>query len=94
MKYELMIIFKPLLPEEIRTGVEKRISTLLKKGKGKILSQDVWGKRHLAYAIDSHEEGYYIVYKLSLEPSYVEELKRELHLINDILRFLITKEEK
>lgn len=94
MQYELMVILKPLLPEDIRAGIQKRVETLVAKAEGKISSQDAWGKRHLAYPIKKHEEGYYIVYKLSLKPAYVAEFQKELKLINDILRFLLIEEEK
>lgn len=94
MKYELMVILKPLLPEDIRTGVTNKIEALIKKAKGKVDSQDVWGKRHLAYPIKKHEEGYYIVYKLSLDPDFVVEFQKELKLLSDILRSLLSKIEK
>ncbi|MCA9383316.1 30S ribosomal protein S6 [Candidatus Dojkabacteria bacterium] len=94
MDYEMMVILKPLLPEDIRAGVLKRINTLVKEHKGSIKSEDVWGKRHLAYPIKNHEEGYYIVYNLELESDQVQDLQRELKLISDILRFLLIKQEK
>lgn len=94
MKYELMVILKPLLPEDIRAGVQKKLETHVKKAKGKILADDVWGKRHLAYPISKHEEGYYIVYKLELAPEHVDEFQVELKLMNDILRFLLSTESK
>ena len=92
-KYELMIILKPLLPEEIRKSVQEKIEKLVKKAKGNLLSQDLWGKRHLAYPIKKTEEGYYIVYKLELEPEFSDEFQHGLKLTNDILRFLLSKED-
>jgi len=93
MKYESMVILKPLLPEDIRAGIQSKLDSLLKKFKGKIISQDNWGKRHLAYPIKKHEEGYYIVYQLDVVPSHIDELKKEFKLMNDILRFLIIKKD-
>lgn len=87
----MMVVLKPLLPEDIRAGIQKKLEGLVKKAKGSILSQDVWGKRHLAYPIKKHEEGYYIVYQLELQPAHIKEFKAELKLINDILRSLLTK---
>lgn len=92
-EYELMIILKPLLPEDIRSGIEKRLVTLVKKLKGSIKDTDVWGKRHLAYTIDNHEEGYYIVYDLELDPASVKELNTELKLFNDIIRFVLIRKD-
>ena len=89
-KYELMIILKPLLPEDIRAGIQKKIEKLVTKGKGKITATDAWGKRHLAYPIKKHDEGYYIVYKLTLDPVFAPEFQKELKLMSDILRLLMT----
>ncbi|KXK09621.1 MAG: 30S ribosomal protein S6 [Candidatus Dojkabacteria bacterium] len=91
MKYELMIILKPLLPEDIRAGIQKKIEAHVKKAKGTITNIDVWGKRHLAYEIEKHEEGYYLVYTLELDPGHAAKFQNELKLMNDILRFLLTK---
>lgn len=93
MKYELMVVLKPLLPEDIRTGIQKKIESLLEKAEGKVLSQDNWGKRHLAYPIKKHEEGYYIVYTLELGESHIVQFKQDLKSISDILRLLLSKKD-
>jgi small subunit ribosomal protein S6 len=90
-KYELMIILKPLLPEEIRNSIQQKIETLVEKGSGKIISTDVWGKRHLAYPIKKHDEGYYIIYTLELKDGYATEFKREIRLTSDVLRLMLSK---
>lgn len=94
MEYELMVILKPLLPEDLRSGVQKRIEDLVKKLKGEIKDTDVWGKRHLAYPIGKQDEGYYVVYKVVLEQEKVDKFKTELKLEGDIIRFLLSKLEK
>jgi len=93
-EYELMVVLKPLLPEDIRAGIEKRLSNVITKAKGKILATDVWGKRHLAYKIKGHEEGYYVVYKLEISKDQVDVISKELKLISDILRILLVREDK
>lgn len=92
-KYELMVILKPLLPEDIRSGIQKRIEKFVKEAKGEVTATDIWGKRHLAYPIKKHEEGYYFVYQLNLEAENSDKFQGELKLMNDILRFLLTKLE-
>jgi small subunit ribosomal protein S6 len=92
-KYELMVILKPLLPEDIRSGIQKRIEKYVKDAKGEVVAADVWGKRHLAYAIKKHDEGYYIVYQLKLEAEHADKFQAELKLMSDILRFMLLKSE-
>ena len=90
-KYELMVILKSLLPEDIRAQIQKKIEKLIIKGNGKIVNVDNWGKRHLAYPIKKHDEGYYIVYKLDMDVGFAQEFQKELKLMNDVLRILLTK---
>jgi len=93
MKYELMLIMKPMLTEDIRANVLKKIEDNVTKSKGKIVNQDLWGKRHLAYLIDGNEEGYYVVYNFELDKSKIAQLDNHLKLQNDILRYLLSAED-
>lgn len=93
MKYELMVIIKPLLPEDIKSKVLARIEKLVKKSKGEIEKTDIWGKRHLAYPIKKHEEGYYVVLDIQMPQSSTKEFEKDLKLQNDILRHLLLRED-
>lgn len=92
-EYELMVILKPLLPEDIREGIEKKLAKLIKKLGGKLKQSDVWGKKHLSYPIGSHDEGYYIVYDLELPKESVAEFNAEFKIFKDVIRFLLTKKD-
>ncbi len=91
--YEMIIALKPLLPDDLRKEIHKEIVELVKKDGGELLDVDVWGKRYLAYKISGHSEGYYIVYDLKLSPSAVAEIKRQMQLKVEILRFMIVEME-
>lgn len=93
MTYELMVIIKPLLPEDIKSKILKKVEKIVTDSKGKILKTDIWGKRHLAYKIKSHEEGYYIVIDLEMDPKETKEFERNLKLQSDVLRFMLIKRE-
>ncbi|NLZ24434.1 30S ribosomal protein S6 [Candidatus Dojkabacteria bacterium] len=91
--YELMIVLKPLLPDDLRKSIHKSFTDMMEKDGGEVLDVDVWGKRYLAYKIQGHNEGYYIVYDFKTLPSNIEEMKRLLHLKQEVLRFMITEIE-
>ena len=93
MKYEFMCIIKPFLPEDVRIKLQNSIKKIFIDHKGKISNEDIWGKRHLAYPISSHEEGYYVVYNIDIPANQVNEAKAELKLLSDILRFLFVKKD-
>lgn len=90
MKYELMLIMKPMLTEDIRANVLKKIEDNITKSKGKVINQDLWGKRHLAYLIEGNEEGYYVVYNFELGKDKIAQLDNHLKFQNDILRYLLS----
>ncbi len=89
--YELMVIFKPLLPDDVRKKSHKAIVDLVESLGGKVGNADVWGKRYLAYKIKSHDEGYYIVYELKLAPASIKKLEIGLGRVAEILRFLVVE---
>jgi len=92
--YEMMVIVKPLLPDEIRKVVHESIVNLCKELGGEVRDVDVWGKRYLAYKIKSHEEGYYLVYMLSLPPESLGELKKRMDLKQEALRYLLVRADE
>ncbi len=91
--YEMMVIFKPLLPDDVRKGSHKSIVDLAQKLGGEVKSADVWGKRYLAYPIKSHDEGYYIVYQLKLPAGSAEKFKTGINRIGEVLRYLLDLNE-
>lgn len=90
-EYEVMVIFKPLLPDDVRKGAHQSIVDLVKKLKGTVNSADVWGKRYLAYPIASHQEGYYIVYEIELPSESLQKFKTGLERVGELLRYMVTK---
>ena len=92
-KYEFMIIVNPTISEDER---EKRIKTLkatLKKAKAKIINEDVWGDKKLAYKINKQERAYYVLYTLELDWTKITEISKEINLNRDIWRYMFVKLE-
>jgi small subunit ribosomal protein S6 len=87
--YELMVVLKPLLPDDLRKSTHKDFIEMMEKDGGEVLDVDVWGKRYLSYKIEGHNEGYYIIYDFRNLPSNINEMKRLLQLRQEILRFMI-----
>ncbi len=90
--YEMMVVLKPLLPDDLRKSIHKEFVNMMEK-EGEVLDVDVWGKRYLAYKIAGHNEGYYIVYDFKSSPDVINEMKRVLQLRQEILRFMIVEVE-
>ena len=87
--YEMMIALKPLLPDDLRKQMHKEFVDNIKGFGGEVLDVDVWGKRYLSFPIKNHNEAYYIVYDFTVFPENITEIKRQMQLKQDVLRFMI-----
>jgi small subunit ribosomal protein S6 len=87
--YELMVILKPNLPENVRNSAIEKIQSILASTDATVTATDNWGKRYLAYPIMKHNEGYYMVYDFESTSNKTAELNKSLNLVNQVLRFII-----
>jgi small subunit ribosomal protein S6 len=90
-KYEIMVVAKSMLPDNVRIALEEKVIQLIKEGEGTVVSTDTLGKRYLAYKIKNHTEGYFLLYNVELPSSSLPNLNASLRLMSQILRFLILK---
>lgn len=92
-KYELVVLFKPLLFEDLKNGAISKINSFISKAKGNMTETDNIGKKLLAYPIKDFKEGYYVEYSVEIDSAKAKELERELNLEQDVLRFLLTRQK-
>lgn len=89
--YELAFIIESNLASEGVTEVVDKVSQYVKAVDGQVASVDVWGRRTLAYPIDRHREGTYVLLLAKMSPSSITELERNLKLSEEIIRYLLVK---
>jgi len=92
--YETMFIIRPGLDEEKYEQVIEKFKDIIVKDGGEVTGVDKWGKRRLAYEIDDHQEGYYVVVNFKAGVSVPQELERVFKITDEILRYIIVKEDK
>lgn len=92
-KYELMIVIQGQIPEDLAKEVAGKVKKTIEDFKAKDLKEDFWGRRKLAYKINHQEHGYYDVFNFSIEGKEVENIEKELRLLNEIIRFMLIKRE-
>lgn len=84
--YEMMVILDPTVEERsVGTSMEKILKQVSAAG-GNVNNIDVWGKRTLAYEIEKHTEGIYVVALMDTTPDMAKELVRQLNLNESVLR--------
>lgn len=91
-KYEGVFIFLPNLEEEARNSTLDRMKGIIEDG-GKITNVDEWGLRKLAYEINDLKEGYYVLINFESTPETKVELERIVKISDDIMRYMIVRED-
>ena len=91
-KYESVIIVNPNLEEESIKNLEKKFSDLINTD-GNVTSVEEMGKRKLAYEIKKQKEGFYIVFKFEAKPELISELERNYRITDEVMKFIVIKEE-
>lgn len=88
-KYEIMLILPPEADDAAVQAVTDRIGQILAERGGELGSVDRWGKRRLAFEIDRHTEGFYVVAEFTADPDTIRELDRTLSLADQVVRFKV-----
>ncbi len=90
--YEAMLILRPDLEEGQTEALVERFGQLIQAQGGTVDNVEGWGKRRLAYEVNGHREGVYVVLNFKGEPAVGNELDRVLKLSDEVLRHMIIRE--
>lgn len=92
-KYLLTLVLKPNLEEKARVALLDVVKKKALGEDGKIIKEDLWGNRDLAYQIKKQSKGYYANLEFEADPKVVKSLDKVLKVEEDILRFLFVRNE-
>jgi len=92
--YELVFILRPDLEDEAVQAFIDRVANLIREYGGQVKKVEPWGRRKLAYFIQRHREGYYVLMQFALGARRVTDLERWLLLNEDVIRHLIVRLEE
>lgn len=92
--YEIVYIFDSALDRSVIDQKLERFNGLATgDGGGEIIAVEHWGKRQLAYPIDKHDTGYYVVVQFRAEPDNLSDFERAIKLDESVLRHLVVLSE-
>ncbi len=89
--YEITVIVSPAVGDENVEAVVDRVGQFIANAGGEVTKVDKWGRRRLAYPINSFREGYYSVTQFKMNPRGTFELERSVKLSEDIIRHLVVR---
>ena len=92
-QYETAFLISPNVPEEETEKFILQMADIVSKKKGKMIKQDVWGKRKLAYPIQKFDEAVYVFFHYEGEPGIPTELERRFKQTESVVRYLTVRKE-
>lgn len=92
--YETVFIMNPVLSDEqVRETVEK-FKGLIEAKSGKVLHEENWGLRKLAYPIQHKRSGFYHLMEFTVSGEIIGGMEVEMKRDERIMRFLTVKMDK
>ena len=85
--YYLTLVLKPDMEEKVR----KELLEGLKKKFDKVIKEDLWGLRDLAYPIKKQTKGFYAHFEIEADPKNAKGLDKILKVEEDIIRYLLVR---
>jgi small subunit ribosomal protein S6 len=89
--YELMYIIRPDVESDNVQPLTEKFQGIITNG-GEIVKHDVVGKKRLAYEINKHREGTYVLVHFTAPTAVIMELERVLKITDEVIRHMIVKD--
>ena len=86
-RYECIYILKPDLPTEAIDELGSRFREVIEQNGGRIINEDHWGIKSLAYEVKKLTRGYYILLDYAADGTVATELERNFKMLEDVIRF-------
>ena len=89
--YESVIICRQDITKNQLDIIISEIKKNIENEKGKILAEEYWGLKNLAYEINKNKKAHYTMLIIESQPDKIEEYERKLRLHEDVIRFMTIK---
>jgi small subunit ribosomal protein S6 len=89
-QYEIAVLYHPDLEADLEKATTKIVKIFTDNG-GKVVAEDNWGKRKLAYTIAKQDFAIYVFYTVDMPGEKVSKVEGLLNITDEVIRFLITK---
>lgn len=87
-EYELTVLFQPDLEANLEPALQK-VRDIITSGGGKVISEDNWGKKKLAYRINREDFAVYVYFELELPGEANAKISNTLNITDEVMRYLL-----
>lgn len=92
-KYELTVVVSANVEDEVRVSTVEQVKELVARFGGVISNVEDCGKKRLAYEIQHMKDGFYYFIKFDADAAAPAEIESRIRIMDNVIRFLIVKEE-
>jgi small subunit ribosomal protein S6 len=92
--YETVFIVTPVLSDEQMMETVQKFKKILTDNGAKVVHEDNWGLRKLAYPIQKKNTGFYYLIEYKAEGTLINKLETEFRRDERIMRFLTVAMDK
>ena len=92
-QYETGFVLSPALTEEETAQYIQQMAEIVAQRKGRMIKQDVWGKRRLAYPVKKFEDGFYVFFTYEGPGDISTEMERRFKQTDAVIRFMTVKKD-
>ena len=92
--YEIMFIVNPNAAEEEIDKINTQLESIITSGGGKVEKIEKMGKRRLAYEVDRHREGYYVLFVTTANGDIIKECERRLRVMDAVIKYITVRTDE
>jgi small subunit ribosomal protein S6 len=92
--YEIMFVLNPNTTEEDIDKINGQIENIVTTGGGKVDRIEKMGKRRLAYEVQKHREGYYVLFVIAANGDIVKECERRLRVMDAVIKYMTVRTDE
>jgi small subunit ribosomal protein S6 len=89
--YEHVFISRQDLSNTQAEGLIEHFTTVLADNGGKVVENEYWGVKTMAYKINKNRKGHYAFLKTDAPSAAIQEMERLMRLHDDVMRILTIK---
>ncbi len=89
--YEIMFIVSPNAAEEEIDKINGQVESIVRAGGGQIQKIEKMGKRRLAYEVDKHREGHYVLFAIGADGGIIKECERRLRVMDTVIKYITVR---
>ena len=93
-QYETVFILTPVLSDDQMKETAAKFKKVLTDNGAEILSEEAWGLKKMAYAIQKKSTGFYCLVEFKAEPEVIKVLETAFRRDEKVIRFQTVKLDK